>query len=70
MCMLQRRGKSCKKLLLFFIYENVKHLLHSTMTIPKMATMIINSMVVHKGFLKRQGGIIEFVNSCDIVRDI
>lgn len=49
----------------------VKHLLHSMMKILEMATMInSNSMVVHKGFLKRQGGIIEFVDSCDIVRDI
>ncbi len=46
----------------------VKRYLHdSPAKIPKMAMVILNSMVVHKGFFKRQGGIIELINPYSII---
>jgi hypothetical protein len=46
----------------------VKRYLHdSPAKIPKMAMVILNSLVVYKGFLKRQGGVIELINPYSIV---
>jgi hypothetical protein len=46
-----------------FTTNALKRYLHnSPAKIPKMAMVILNSLVVHKGFLKRQGGIIELIN--------
>ena len=39
------------------------HLLDSPMKIQKMFMVIVNSLGVNKGFLERQGGIIELINS-------
>ena len=36
-----------------FLFVNVKHLLDSPKEVPKMAMVILNSLVVSKGFLKR-----------------
>ena len=39
------------------------HLLDSPKKIPKMVMVILKSLLVSKGFLKRQGSIIEFTHS-------
>ena len=46
------------------------YLLDSPMKILKMAIIIINSKVVHKGFLERQCSIIELINAYNIVANI
>ena len=63
-------GRDLLNYLLFCYFEKVlNYLLDSTMKIVKMTIVIINSMVVFKGFLKRQGAIIELINSYNIVVD-
>ena len=63
-------GRDLLNCLLFCYFEKVlNYLLDSIMKIVKMTIVIINSVVVFKGFLKRQGGIIELINSYNIVVD-
>ena len=66
-------ASSFKSFFIFFPKE--KYILLSTYLIalhakiPKMAMVILNSLVVHKGFLKRQGGIIRLIDPNNIVID-
>lgn len=45
----------------------VKHLLDRGMKIIKMTIIIVNSVIIDKGFLTRQFGISEFTNSYNII---
>lgn len=48
----------------------VKDLLDRGMKIIKMTFVIVNSVIINKGFLTRQFGIIQFSNSYNIIGDI